>query len=221
MSVFGDSRLWSVLFPDERIPEILDLVLTTWETFPKPQPDADEVEITRFFRIALIRTKRGVRLPVRIDREAYEDDLETGEHLGRLDLKFVAAECAAEENYFTFECKRLNAIVSGAVRPYASEYVTKGMMRFIEQRYAYAQNHGGMIGYVLDGDLPHAQELVHNNIRDKRAELRMDDPARLQTSSLRSSIEAVKETGHNFERGRFQIHHVFLCNEPLDVARTA
>lgn len=210
MNVFGDPSYWSVLFPEELIPDIIDLVTNTWEMFPKPAPDDGEVPITQRFRIALIKSKRLVKLLVRIERESYEDDLETGEHIGRLDLKFIPPNSVAEENYFTFECKRLNALVNGTIRRYASEYVQLGMMCFSDEQYAYAQVHGGMIGYVLDGDVAHAVRLVAENMAANREALKMRDPARLEASSLRPANPAVNESSHHLDRGLFRMHHVFL-----------
>src|SRR5687767_9215656 len=105
----GDPDAWSEVFPDDLIPPILDLIWTTWVAFPKPSPKDHEVPITRRFRRALKQAKDYRRLPVRIDREPAEDDPETAEELGRIDLKFSPAGSALEQVYFAFECKRLNA----------------------------------------------------------------------------------------------------------------
>src|ERR1700730_16608690 len=106
----GDTTLWSETFPDHLVPRIIDLVLETWETFPKPAQDDLEVPITRRFKHSLKQAKDYRRLPVRIEREPAEDHPTTGVELGRIDLKFAPAGSAREEVYFAFECKRLNAV---------------------------------------------------------------------------------------------------------------
>ena len=87
-----------------------------------------------------------------IDTQVVELEPAPGEDLGRLDIAFRPL-IPREDIYFCLETKRLNVIKDGQTRTYASEYVRFGMMRFVTGQYAKAVRHGGMIGYVLDGDL--------------------------------------------------------------------
>jgi len=210
MTLIGDPGLWSDTFPEELVPRILDLVSDSWEGFEKPVPSEREVPITRRFKHALKQAKDYKRLPVRIEREPAEDDPSTGEELGRIDLKFLPAMSALEEVYFAFECKRLNALENGSRRTLAPEYVTQGMMRFVTGQYAASMQHGGIIGYVLDGRCDDAIHLVENNIRNRCDELKMDSPASLATSSLRPDNQTIRETRHRLSRF-FRLHHMFLA----------
>ena len=206
----GDIDAWAELFPEDLVPRIIDLVWTTWATFPKPSPKDHEVPITRRFRCALKQAKDYIRLPVRIDREPAEDDPTTAQELGRIDLRFSPAGSALEEVYFAFECKRLNATENGTRRPRASEYVAEGMMRFVTGQYAAAMRHGGMIGYVLDGDFDHATRLVGQNIAANRVALRMRNGG-LGASSMRHDNPMIRETTHHLGRSApFRLHHLFL-----------
>jgi hypothetical protein len=206
----GDVDAWAEVFPEDLVPRIIDLVWTTWTTFPKPLPKEHEVPITRRFRCALKQAKDYIRLPVRIDREPAEDDPSTAQELGRIDLRFSPARSALEEVYFAFECKRLNATENGTRRARASEYVTEGMKRFVTGQYAAAMCHGGMIGYVLDGDCDHAIRLVGQNIAANRVVLRMQD-AELGASGLRRQNAMIRETTHDLGRSElFRLHHLFL-----------
>ncbi len=205
-----DVEAWAEVFPEELVPRIIDLVWTTWDTFPKPSPNEHEVPITRRFRCALKQAKDYIRLPVRIDREPAEDDPATAQELGRIDLRFSPAGSALEEVYFAFECKRLNATENGTRRPRASEYVAEGMMRFVTGQYAAAMRHGGMIGYVLDGDCDHAIRLVGQNIDANKVALRMQNGG-LAESSLRQDNAMILETMHDLGRAEiFRLHHLFL-----------
>ncbi len=112
----GDPALWSDVFPEYLIPEILDLVWDTWGTLPLPKPDAFEVPLTRRFKVALRSQKNFRKLPLRIERESPEDDQSTAAELGRIDLKFTPAGSANEDVYFAFECKRLYPIEKGVRR---------------------------------------------------------------------------------------------------------
>jgi hypothetical protein len=209
MTVVGDPGMWSDTFPDHLVPRILDLVMETWEAFEKPGPTDYEVPITRRLRRALKQAKDYKRLPVRIERESTEDDLLTGEELGRIDLKFLPAISALEEVYFAFECKRLNMLENGKRRTLAPEYVTEGMMRFVTGKYASVMRHGGMLGYVLDGRCNDAIRLVKNNIRKRCDELQLDIDSLLVQSRLRPNNLMIRETGHRLSRS-FLLHHVFL-----------
>ncbi len=207
----GDVDAWTEVFPDDLVPAILDLILTTWTSFQKPSPDEREVPLTRRFRCALKQAKDYSRLPVRIDREPAEDDLMTTQELGRIDLRFSPAGSALEEVYFAFECKRLNAMENGTRRPRAAEYVTEGMMRFVTGKYGRTMRHGGMLGYVLDGRCDEAMRLVSDNITLQAALLLMDDPPVVARSRLKPTVDYLRETGHNLPPSRrFALHHVFL-----------
>jgi hypothetical protein len=209
MIVLGDSDIWSDTFPEDLVPRLLELVTDTWQGFEKPSVGELEVPITRRFKHALKQAKDFKRLPVRIEREPAEDDPETGMERGRIDLKFLPAFSAREEVYFAFECKRLNAIQDGRRRTLAPEYVAQGMLRFVTGQYAASMRHGGMIGYVLDGECTTAIRLVEENVKRRVVELKMEAPGGLARSSLRASDEMARETIHKLPR-EFRLHHLFL-----------
>lgn len=207
----GNPALWSDIFPEALVPEILDLVCSAWATFKKPQGDELEVPITLRFKCALqqARTYRG--LPIRIEREVAEDDTNTASELGRIDLKLSPAESAVEDVYFAFECKRLYALVNGAWEALVSKYVDEGMSRFVTGQYSRRMKHGGMIAYVLNGDTPKAKRQVQQNLTGKCDALRLQAPAKLAPSGFHASIDDIRETTHHLDGDRaFRLHHVFL-----------
>lgn len=209
--IIGDAAIWSDTFPEDLIPRMLDLVVETWHPFRKPITTDHEVPITRRFKHALKQAKDFRRLPVRIEREPAEDDPDTGEELGRIDLKFLPAVSALEEIYFAFECKRLNATIGGSRRTLATEYVTEGMMRFVTGQYSSAVDSGGMIGYILDGESDVAIGAVGQNIASRRTELRMSASAHLEGSGLHPDNPLIRQTDHTLSPQRqFRIHHIFL-----------
>ncbi|MEE4211560.1 MAG: hypothetical protein V2I43_20130 [Parvularcula sp.] len=63
--------------------------------------------------------------------------------------------------YLAYECKRLNVTGKGGRSSLATAYVTEGMMRFLTEQYAEGLRVGGMLGYVMDGDMPFAQSCVN------------------------------------------------------------
>ncbi|NJL28853.1 MAG: hypothetical protein HC897_13655 [Thermoanaerobaculia bacterium] len=210
MSVAGQLDPWGDTFPEALVPEILKTILSAWQRFEKPLPDAHEVPMTRRFRVALIHEKGLRRLPVRIEREVPEDDLETGEERGRIDLKLSAAGSAREDVYLSFECKRLNVRTSGRLRSLAGAYVIDGIMRFVDARYAFGQSHAGMIGYVMDGRVEHAAMRVGSAIQRDRVLLRLSSDG-LVKSTILPGAEVIRETRHQLDAGLLALHHVFLA----------
>jgi hypothetical protein len=211
MPVSGDPRLWLDSFSPGLIPQIIELVLTSWDAFEKPGRNEKEVPITRRFRSFLKRRKNALReLPVRIDRESVEDDPDSGEERGRIDIRFTEGYSCREEVYFAFECKRLNVPTRTGCRSLAREYVVQGMMRFVTAQYAAGLEHGGMIGYVLDGNVSNALVAVDRSITSTGRALMMKGPLRLRESLLIPGRRDVKETSHYLSDRTFRIQHVFL-----------
>ena len=118
-------------FIDSQVPAILRMVLETWESLPAPYCDAREDDVTELFCVALRRSRDRCELPFRIDIQLVELEPKAGEDQGRMDIVF-SPPAPREDIYFCLECKRLNVrVANGGVRPYFSEYIVHGMLRFI------------------------------------------------------------------------------------------
>ena len=212
MSVIGAPSEWSDLI-DPMVPQILNLVIASWEAMPAPSKDEKEDNITNSLCKTLRQNRTARSLPFQINTQHVELDPMPDEELGRLDIVFVPL-IPREDIYFCLECKRLNVIKNGHKRSYASEYVLYGMMRFITGQYSKAVHHGGMLGYVLDGDVSTAMNNVAANIQQKKAELCVVAPGGLQFSSILKDDTRVRETQHQrtFQSITFRIHHLFTGN---------
>ena len=194
----GDPALWSDVFPEYLIPEILDLVWDTWRILPLPKPDEYEVPLTRRFKVELRQTEE---LPTaatsdRAGIAGRRPDDQRAE-LGRIDLKFTPAGSANEDVYFAFECKRLYPIEKGKRKARTAEYVAEGMLRFASGQYASIMRHGGMIGYVLNGRCDTAIAAVEANFAANQTELFMKTPAQFGPSNLRKDNPHIRETTHD------------------------
>jgi hypothetical protein len=211
VSIIGVPTQWADLI-DPMLPEILKLVISSWEEMPLPAPDDKEDNIT----IALCRTLRQSRtargLMFQIHTQLVELEPAIGEDLGRQDIVFVPL-VPREDIYFCLESKRLNVVKDGKLRIYASEYVTQGMLRFVTGQYSKAVRHGGMIGYVLDGNVSHAMANVESNIQTHHAALCMTAPGVLQPSTILKGDARARETDHqrSHETTVFRIHHLFMA----------
>jgi len=136
-----------------------------------------------------------------------------GEEFGRQDIVFIPL-VPREDIYFCLESKRLNVVKKGKLRAYASEYVTFGMLRFVTGQYSKAVRHGGMIGYVLDGNVSQAITNVEGNVQTHHAALCMTSPGVLQSSTVLKDDARARETHHQrtHETTLFRIHHLFMAN---------
>jgi hypothetical protein len=212
--VVGAPSEWIDLI-DPMVPMILSLVVATWEEMPMNAAGETEDNITLLLCRRLRQNKKARQLPFQIRPQIVELDPmpDSGEELGRMDIVFIP--CTDDEDiYFCLESKRLNVEKGGNWRSYASEYVNAGMIRFITGQYSKAVRHGGMLAYVLDGDVPRAISNVEANIRLKHAELGMSAPGALFRSAILAGDDRARETHHEraFETGLFRIHHLFMAN---------
>ena len=216
MAILGSAELWTDFFPDELIPDILVMVLEVWADFAKSNHNEHEFHITKRFRSALEQYKDLKRLPLRIDREVSIDDLGNASELGRVDLRLTHGY--RSDVYFAFECKRVNVInEKGKLSSLATEYVENGMMRFIgmDAQYARTLHQGGMIAYVMDGNVKKAMGAINKKIKECQIKLQMTSHSSLSFSSNVKN-DLLKETLHEFSDRSFTIHHVFLpnCDNP-------
>lgn len=105
-----------------------------------------------------------------------------------------------------FESKRLNAPDSNA-----GEYVGKsGMMCFVTGKYSRGMPLGGMIGYVMDGDLPRAHRNVLRAIQREREALRISPGGDFQPTPLLPDSTWHGETHHQRADGVIAVFHLLL-----------
>ena len=194
------------------MPDILRLTIAAWMTLPPIAVDAKEDEITLALCRALQRDRTARCLPFQIRPQQAEADPAPGEEMGRLDIAFNLL-VPAEEIYFCLEGKRLNVMKNDCTRAYASEYVKFGMMRLVTGQYAPAVRHGGMIGYVLDKDVPRAIKNVAVSMRRQHVALCMVPPGTLLPSAVLESESRARESHHLRQIGTasFHIHHLFMA----------
>ena len=210
----GDSSSWDDLFQQNLVPTVLSYVVETWERMPRPGPSDLEPEISFRLYCALVRAKRRNDHAFLIRYEDMEVDTDLERLTGRKDIVFFPS-LQEQEIYLCVEAKRLNAVISGRRESLADKYVTEGMQRFIDGKYARFVRHGAMLAYVLDGDTDRAMKNVENNIRSRLTELRMDKNSGFLASTIRPADPLTKETHHTraHEMAVFRIHHLFAAGE--------
>jgi hypothetical protein len=214
MNQVGSPTEWIDLV-DSQVPVILALVIEAWEAMPLPAGDELEDTVTEVL-CRFLRTSRSSRnLPLRIDTQLVELDPAAGQDQGRMDIVF-SPMVPREDIYFCLECKRINVRGEAAVRPYFVEYVRFGMLRFVRGQYANSVRFGGMLAFVLNGDIAGAIAGVDDNIRRLHGDLLMDDPHSFSASTVLPDEPRARETKHRrgYNSKPFVIHHLFMPGDP-------
>lgn len=208
----GDTAQWNNLFVADLIPSVLALVLDAWERIQKPAPDELENRTTLRLYSAMVGGKDRQRHAFLIRYQDMEVDTDLSRVTGQKDIVFFPS-VSDEDVYFCLEAKRLNALVSGSRQSLAHEYVIEGMQRFVDRKYSRRVRHGGMLGYVLDGDVDRAMTNVGNVIRRHHGSLGMESPGRMHVSQIRPDDNHAKETHHQRQddSARFRLHHLFVA----------
>ena len=209
MKSYGTPDAWLDLIAS-LVPDILQLVWSTWQTMPSLASDALEDPTTEEFCRRLRDNRTASDLPFRVDVQMVELGASAGAEQGRMDIVFSPL-VPGEQVYFCLECKRLNALKEGTKRGLATEYVVHGMMRFMTGQYGSEVQEGGMVGYVLDGDVADGMRRVAVAVGARWQELGMKKPGTLLQSSVLSTVKSVQESHHvrGKTRDRFVIHHLF------------
>jgi len=195
-------------FPIEEVKQAIELILRSWESFNAKVKLEDK--ITNKFYSHLIENKsRSTHFFTIVPRPAEID--EQGEEVGEIDLKVIYRN--QEKTYFSFECKRLRVHFPSGFDTLAGKYVTEGMCRYFNGQYARDLDKGGMLGYVMDGNIDRVVNDVKTAIEKRRLYLYMQANETLKASSCIASKQ-VKETLHKYgPTGKFTIYHIFL---PMD-----
>jgi hypothetical protein len=202
----GNIDVWAEQFPIDQIPTAIQLILNSWESFKVPD-ELHEVPLTRKFCVHLQNHKNR---SIHVFRIWWESNIlnKEGEELGRIDLLF--SQGLNEDVYFSIECNRLLVNFPSGFNTLASEYVAEGMFRYFNGQYASELDKGGMLGYVMDGNLDEAVQNVKEAINHRKIDLSMSQSEELKDSSL-VPHKQVKETFHNYgPKGNFIIYHLFL-----------
>jgi hypothetical protein len=214
MTLIGSPDDWVNLI-DSQVPDILALVLDTWGTLPTPASNELEDHVTNRLCAALQRCPNRQAYPFHIRSQTVILEPDSGNELGRMDIAFLPF-VPSDEIYFCLECKRLNVRGGDGVRAYYAEYVRFGMLRFVRGQYASAVRNGGMLAYVLNGDVTGAMAGIEGNIRAMHQDLGMDSPGAFDPSSVRPTDERARETRHRraANPAPFLIHHLFVAVDP-------
>lgn len=211
------AQAWIPLFPEEEVPFILTTVVRCCGTLRKRHDREREDHLSNRLRWLIRRDSTFRESGMIVDREipVFNDDSDSEEPIGRIDIRFLSAQHRPNADWhFVIEAKRLHVTYAkGGWKPLVSEYVTghQGMMCFIEQRYARDLTEGAMLGYVFDGKVKKARDAVAASIASNPATLKCGAPFHLVPSPVVPGLADISETSHTLPQGIFTIYHLFVA----------
>jgi len=210
MLMCADSATTRAWFVDDFVPELIEVVLETWEGFRLTCSAKLEPRITSLFSDALELAYEKAGKTWFLVPEMKRTDTKTGKEVSRHDIRFFHREISGQRLYFVFECKRVNVMNRrGKILPNNAGYRT-GMLQFINGVYSAGHPCAGMIAYVMDGDVPSALEKIKKLVRKYRVSLRLILGSEYAPSSLMPKHLSNGETKHQRIDGRFVIYHLLL-----------
>ncbi len=186
------------------------MVLEEWPKAPRPAGEPLENRITNRLVGHLVKVMRKKSWPAfkflcRPKLASADCDSETGE----VDI-YIDSFSRHPDAYFVFECKRLNVLYESGFAAEASAYVgATGMGCFISGQYPTTCDCGGMLGYVMDGDVTSAVVAVNRALDSHRDELHLRAPHELGPAAI-SPDRRVRQTTHQRGETRLLIYHIFL-----------
>jgi hypothetical protein len=216
VSIIGESERWRAALRDKY--EIISQAINrAWPdcrariraTGPGTylETQAYEDPITRYL-IVLLRRDRVIRdspLFIESQRELLSEEPERGVvPEGYIDIGILFF-LSSHKLCLALECKRLNVIRHGVRATLAGQYVREGMMRFVTGQYSPDLSLGGMVGYVMDGEMAAAYRAIKDKIAEHSDEL-LCDPGRIADAGQPHQFS----TEHNRPVVPIELRHLLL-----------
>ncbi|MGE0529472.1 MAG: hypothetical protein AB7P49_20660 [Bdellovibrionales bacterium] len=210
MNLAGDFDLFSELFPTDLLPSIFSFVLSEWPESPRPTGDPIEIRITNRFVGHLRTVLRKWSLPFRFDYRPKLADPNADKESGEVDIR-VRSFSPDPDAFFVCECKRLNVHYPSGFKTEAGEYVGKGGMGcFISGQYPATCNCGGMLGFVMDGDITNAVEAINQALGNNKSKLFLRKPYQLEQAGICGNDDRIRQTSHDKPNPGFLIYHLLV-----------
>jgi len=211
MNVAGEYDLFADAFPTDLLPEVFSVVIDEWPKSPRPEGNPLENRITNRFVGHVANAMRRKRTPkFKFLLRPKLADPESDSASGEIDI-YIHSFSPHPDAYFVFECKRLNVQYDSGFATEASAYVgPEGMGCFISGQYPTTCDCGGMIGYVMDGNVPAAILAVNRALQATLAQLRLQPPHELTRATIMGDDDGVHQTIHERNPHDLLIYHILL-----------
>jgi len=130
-----------------------------------------------------------------------------------IDIRLSPSWMDYSQIYFAWECKRVgDKRVDENYAALIPEYVTEGILRFIDGKYAAGLNDAGMLGYVLDGDVTNIVNDINGSMCHPRRTRPLPAADHLTLAPAIGTFKDVYQSSHERVVGQrpIRLHHLFL-----------
>lgn len=134
------------------------------------EPEDGELKISGRLRPYLYRTKKNLKLIWTLHCEASSfEEADSEKPYGHPDIRFSCNAPDDDQYDYDVECKLVRTKRDGKTWDYCQHYVTDGVKRFEDGKYAQSlPPMGAMIGYVQEGEFSALLNLVNKANNDNR-----------------------------------------------------
>lgn len=210
--ILGDGTNWLAVFKgfDARFIERLCCIVPETVQILGPNPEEDDITHNLRMRFHLDPTLR--RMFYSWETQFEPPGLaETGKHVRDGIIDLVLFWDQSPTCYLAYEAKRLNVTMPSGFKALSGKYVSEGLARYVTGKYSEGLPFGGMLGYVLDGDLPAASTRIGKVLAVKSIPLALQSgPEELSTSAtaLRFQTRHLRQSGGEID----VVHSLIDCH---------
>lgn len=132
-------------------------------------PTDEEKLITGKFRPILKSVRKDSKLDWSFQSEASTFTIDTdADPIGHPDIRFTRVDKDHNQYDYDIECKLVRLKRPGKTMDYCSQYINKGVVRYMSGKYAQSEPPmGTMLGYIQEGEISLLLEKINGNVTHK------------------------------------------------------
>lgn len=214
--ILGNSTNWLAEFKgfDARFIERLCYILPETIQTLGPNPEEDDITHNLRMRFHLDPTLRRMF-------HSWETQFEppglanTQRHVRNGIIDLVLFWSQDPTRYLAYEAKRLSVTMPSGFQALSGKYVSDGLARYVTEKYAEGLPFGGMLGYVLDGDLSTASTRIGKALATKSALLALQagpEALPVVAAALRFQTRHLRQNGRQID----VVHSLVSCHSTQD-----
>ncbi|MBD2387492.1 hypothetical protein [Cylindrospermum sp. FACHB-282] len=193
------------------IATVFDIIQSAWiQVCQKPEintkSDEDTIAGALHNQMWIEKENRGINgPPIIVNEAATRRSQRSFKPDGFIDFKIVYSW--GIEDYFGIECKRVSS--TNPNRHLATDYVRKGVKRFVECTYSIGHDYAAMLGFVIDGTVQDCIDLIRDRLNKYKTEICLkEDWTNEKSFGAKQDMYRTRhlQNGHNI----MSILHLFL-----------
>ena len=131
----------------------------------------------------------------------------------KIDIRLFHPWMNYNQVYFAWECKRVgDKRVNTDYSALVSRYITEGILRFLDEKYAAGLDDAGMLGYVLAGGVINIVADINRSMSHPRRARRLSPSDHLVPAPAIDTFTDVYRSQHTRAASQrtIRLHHLFL-----------